>query len=47
MPDAHNVFISHRHEDDALVGDLKSLLVELPRSCGHVVLTDQAARSAA
>lgn len=26
MPDVHNVFISHRHEDDALVGDLKSLL---------------------
>ena len=26
VSDAHNVFISHRHEDDALVGDLKSLL---------------------
>lgn len=26
MPDVHNVFISHRHEDDALVGDLKALL---------------------
>jgi hypothetical protein len=26
VPDIHNVFVSHRHEDDALVGDLKSLL---------------------
>lgn len=26
MPDAHNVFISHRHEDDALVANLKTLL---------------------
>lgn len=26
MPDVHNVFVSHRHEDDALVGDFKSLL---------------------
>lgn len=26
MSDNHNVFISHRHEDDALVGRLKSLL---------------------
>lgn len=28
MPDSHNhnVFISHRHEDDALVGQLKNLL---------------------
>src|SRR5690606_4608346 len=26
VPDVHNVFISHRHEDDALVGELKSLL---------------------
>lgn len=28
MPDSHNhnVFISHRHEDDALVGQLKDLL---------------------
>lgn len=26
MPDAHNVFVSHRHEDDALVGDFKTLL---------------------
>ena len=27
-PDNHNVFISHRHEDDALVGQLKELLAE-------------------
>lgn len=26
MSDVHNVFISHRHEDDALVSDLKTLL---------------------
>lgn len=26
MPDVHNVFISHRHEDDSLVGGLKTLL---------------------
>lgn len=26
MADQHNVFISHRHEDDALVGQLKTLL---------------------
>src|SRR4051812_1387379 len=26
MSETHNVFISHRHEDDALVGDLKTLL---------------------
>ncbi len=26
MADIHNVFISHRHEDDRLVGDLKALL---------------------
>jgi hypothetical protein len=26
MSDDHNVFISHRHEDDALVGELKDLL---------------------
>jgi len=26
MTERHNVFISHRHEDDALVGDLKQLL---------------------
>ena len=26
MADQHNVFISHRHEDDALVGQLKELL---------------------
>lgn len=26
MADTHNVFISHRHEDDALVGQLKDLL---------------------
>lgn len=26
MPDIHNVFISHRHEDDALVDDFKKLL---------------------
>jgi hypothetical protein len=26
VPDVHNVFIPHRHEDDALVGDLKTLL---------------------
>jgi hypothetical protein len=26
MSDQHNVFISHRHEDDALVGRLKDLL---------------------
>lgn len=26
MSDVHNVFISHRHEDDALVGQLKELL---------------------
>jgi hypothetical protein len=26
MADQHNVFISHRHEDDALVGKLKDLL---------------------
>lgn len=28
VPDAHNVFISHRHEDDALVGSLKELLAD-------------------
>lgn len=28
MADVHNVFISHRHEDDALVGDLKALLAD-------------------
>ena len=26
MSDIHNVFVSHRHEDDALVGDLRVLL---------------------
>lgn len=26
MSDQHNVFISHRHEDDALVGKMKDLL---------------------
>lgn len=26
MADQHNIFISHRHEDDALVGQLKDLL---------------------
>lgn len=26
MSDQHNIFISHRHEDDALVGDLKDML---------------------
>lgn len=26
MPDIHNVFISHRHEDDAVVEDFKKLL---------------------
>lgn len=26
MPETHNVFISHRHEDDALVGQFKALL---------------------
>ena len=26
MGDQHNVFVSHRHEDDALVGRLKNLL---------------------
>ena len=26
MPDLHNVFISHRHEDDALVAAFKTLL---------------------
>lgn len=26
MPNIHNVFISHRHEDDALVAQLKTLL---------------------
>ncbi|MUL82017.1 MULTISPECIES: TIR domain-containing protein [unclassified Mycolicibacterium] len=26
MSDMHNVFISHRHEDDALVAELKTLL---------------------
>ncbi len=26
MSDQHNIFISHRHEDDALVGDLKRML---------------------
>lgn len=26
MPETHNVFISHRHEDDALVGLFKALL---------------------
>lgn len=26
MSDKHNIFISHRHEDDALVGDLKKML---------------------
>ena len=26
MSDQHNIFISHRHEDDALVGDLKKML---------------------
>lgn len=26
MSDVHNVFISHRHEDDALVGKMKDLL---------------------
>ncbi len=26
MSDTHNVFISHRHEDDALVGQFKKLL---------------------
>ena len=26
MTDNHNVFVSHRHEDDALVGQLKELL---------------------
>lgn len=26
MPEIHNVFISHRHEDDALVADFKKLL---------------------
>lgn len=28
MPDVHNVFISHRHEDDAVVADLKALLAD-------------------
>lgn len=28
MSHAHNVFVSHRHEDDALVGELKSLLAD-------------------
>lgn len=26
MSDQHNIFISHRHEDDHLVGDLKKML---------------------
>lgn len=26
MTDTHNVFISHRHEDDALVGQLKEMI---------------------
>lgn len=26
MSDQHNIFVSHRHEDDKLVGDLKKLL---------------------
>jgi hypothetical protein len=26
MSDQHNIFISHRHEDDKLVGDLKKML---------------------
>jgi antiphage defense system Thoeris ThsB-like protein len=26
MSDTHNVFLSHRHEDDALVGDFKELM---------------------
>ena len=26
MTDTHNVFIPHRHEDDALLNDLKDLL---------------------
>lgn len=28
VSDQHNVFISHRHEDDALVGQLKALLAK-------------------
>lgn len=28
MGDQHNIFISHRHEDDALVGDLKKMLTD-------------------
>ncbi len=31
MPDQHNVFISHRHEDDALIARLKDMLQK--RSC--------------
>lgn len=26
MPDIHNVFVAHRHEDDAKIGELKELL---------------------
>jgi hypothetical protein len=28
MGDQHNVFVSHRHEDDKLVGDLKKMLAK-------------------
>ncbi|MBX3099582.1 MAG: TIR domain-containing protein [Salinibacterium sp.] len=28
MSDQHNIFISHRHQDDALVGDLKKMLAD-------------------
>lgn len=29
MSDQHNIFISHRHEDDALVSDLKKMLARV------------------
>ncbi len=41
MSDTHNVFVSHRHEDDAKVGDFKDLLKD-----GDVAIRDSSITSA-